>query len=398
MKTLLLLLLSAISINAFTQNVGIGTTTPGFPLSFSNDLGSKISLHGTSGNHYGFGIQGGLFQMYSDAAAANIAFGYGSSSSFTERMRLYNAGPEALLVQGRITLRNGTNPVNLAYGPGIWLSKADNTANLGFMGTQNNQNIGFYGGPAGWGFTYDAINSRVGIGNPNPNAPLSFPALLGRKITFYPGSIGNAGIGVYGNELRIHSDNPNADISFGHENTGGNFTERMRVKGNGAIAVNGNAGNPGEVMQSNGNNSAPGWASATNSLYNNMNSYTLAQTFTLGGNWTSDYNIPGLTQTHNFAKPTKVLINFFWHAKSDNVIGEVHAEYKLFVNDVLYQDELVRLAPGESSTGGSSYRLVSLPAGQYSFRLAVRNFGALRYYGDDWNNFPTSMTVIAVSQ
>lgn len=389
-------LLSAAVCNA--QNVGIGTTTPGFPLNFSNALGDKVSFYGNSGAHYGIGVQNALMQLHSDIPGSNIAFGYGSSSSFTERMRIINYGEYGMHVNGRILLRNGTAPLNTTYGPGIWFNKPDNTATLGFIGVQNNQNLGFYGGPAGWGFVYDAINSRVGIGTATPNAPLSFPAALGKKITFYPGTQGNVGIGVYGNELRLHSDYPGADITLGYELTDGTFTERMRVRGNGAIVVNGSSGNSGEVLQTNGGNTPATWASATNSLYNNMNVYNLAQTFTLGGIWDTDYNIPNLTQTFNFAKPSKVLISFSWHAKSDNVVGEVRAEYKLYVDNVLYQNELVPLAPGQSDVGETGMRLVSLPAGQHTFRMAVKNFGSLRYYGADWNNFPTSMTIIIVSQ
>jgi hypothetical protein len=150
-------------------NVGVGFTTPVFPLSFNGNFGDKISLWTDgSSTHYGFGIQGGLLQMFSKTNLDNIAFGYGSSTAFTQRMRILNAGEFGMELNGRVLLRNGTIPLDIAYGPGIWLNKADNSSLLGFMGTQNNQNIGFFGGPGGWGFTYDAFNSRVGIGNNNP--------------------------------------------------------------------------------------------------------------------------------------------------------------------------------------------------------------------------------------
>lgn len=75
-----------------TDNVGIGTPTPGFPLNFANTLGDKISLFGQSGAHYGFGIQNRLLQIYTDEDLSDIAFGYGSSGSFTERMRIKGNG------------------------------------------------------------------------------------------------------------------------------------------------------------------------------------------------------------------------------------------------------------------------------------------------------------------
>ena len=260
MKKLLLSLSLFTVYNLQAQNVGIGTTNPTGPLAFNSILGNKIVLWGDGNTpHYGFGIQGALLQMYSDAPAANIGFGWGRSGAFTERMRIINGGSEGLIVNGRMHLRNGTNPVDLNYGAGVWMYNPDNSALLGFMGVQNSQNLGFYGGPAGWGFTYDAINSRVGIGNHNPNAPLAFPASLGKKITLYPGATGDVGFGVAGNRLQIYSDNPNADVAFGYD-AAGTFNERFAVKPTGAIAVNGNIGATGQQLISNGAAQPASWA------------------------------------------------------------------------------------------------------------------------------------------
>ena len=73
-------------------NLGIETETPGFPLTFANTVGDKISLWGQSGSHYGFGIQSSLLQIHTNSAGADIAFGYGSSDSFTETMRIGGSG------------------------------------------------------------------------------------------------------------------------------------------------------------------------------------------------------------------------------------------------------------------------------------------------------------------
>jgi len=73
-------------------NVGIGQTNPGFPLNFANALGDKISLWGNSGAHFGFGIQNNLLQIHTDTSAADVAFGSGSSASFTETMRVKGNG------------------------------------------------------------------------------------------------------------------------------------------------------------------------------------------------------------------------------------------------------------------------------------------------------------------
>src|SRR3954464_8753897 len=77
----------------FKNNLGINNLNPQFPLSFNGSLGDKISLW-TDGTptHYGFGIQSSLFQMFSKTDFDDIAFGIGSSSAFTERMRIKGNG------------------------------------------------------------------------------------------------------------------------------------------------------------------------------------------------------------------------------------------------------------------------------------------------------------------
>jgi hypothetical protein len=74
------------------DKVGIGTTAPGSPLSFSNDLGEKISLWPQTAGCYGFGIQSALLQIHTDTDQADIAFGSGSSSNFKETMRITGGG------------------------------------------------------------------------------------------------------------------------------------------------------------------------------------------------------------------------------------------------------------------------------------------------------------------
>ncbi len=78
-------------------------------------------------------------------------------------------------------------------------------------------------------------NGNVGIGNLAPIRPLSFPAVLGEKILLYPGAGGEVGIGVYGNELRLHTDYAFAKISFGYQDNAGNFTQTMWLNNNTSV-------------------------------------------------------------------------------------------------------------------------------------------------------------------
>ena len=156
----------------FNGNLGISNANPFAQLTFNNNAGDKISLNGTATNNFGFGIQLGLLQIHSNVEFADIAFGYGSSNSFTERARITNTGLDGMTLNGRLHIKNGSNPLDVNAAGGVWLYKSDNSALLGFMGTHNNTNIGFYGGSGGWGLVYDAINSRVGIGTTNPTDKL----------------------------------------------------------------------------------------------------------------------------------------------------------------------------------------------------------------------------------
>lgn len=134
----------------------------------------------------------------------------------------------------------------------------------GFVWYPANDSIGSSGvnNPGSWknnGTNISNTNTgNVGIGTPNPNAPLGFPATLGKKITLYPGPTGDVGFGVAGNRLQIYTDNPNADVAIGYD-AAGTFNERLAVKANGAIAISGNAGQSGQVLTSNGAGSAPTW-------------------------------------------------------------------------------------------------------------------------------------------
>src|SRR5580765_899997 len=94
MKPILLCMATQLFVLAISaQNVGVNTTTPQFPLSFNGALGDKVSLwsDGTP-THYGFGIQSALLQIFSKTSLDDIAFGYGSSTLFNERMRIKGNG------------------------------------------------------------------------------------------------------------------------------------------------------------------------------------------------------------------------------------------------------------------------------------------------------------------
>jgi len=396
MKKILLSLLFFTSYSIKGQNVGIGTTTPTGPLTFNSILGNKIVLWGDGNTpHYGVGIQGALLQMYSDAPAANIGFGWGRSGLFNERMRIINGGGDGLILNGRMHLRNGTNPLDLNYGAGIWMYSSDNSAALGFVGVQNNQNLGFYGGPAGWGFTYDAINSRVGIGNLNPNAPLAFPALLGKKITLYPGATGDVGFGVAGNRLQIYSDNPNADVAIGYD-AAGTFNERFAVKPTGALALNGSLGSPGQVIQSNGSSAAT-WTSATNDLFNRTVQVRGTNSVAVTSYILTD--VPGMTYSFNVPGNARVLVNLnvFAFAGSCVLCGQSQIDLRLNLDGSDVSLHRYILTNGEDMTMTGNVFL-QVGAGNHTLKLRAAISGPGVYIGTTPSVFNNDMIIQIIQQ
>ena len=129
-------------------NVGIGNNSPGFLLNFPLSLGDKVSFWGNSGAHYGIGIQSSLLQIHTDVAAADIAFGYGTSASFTENFRVKGNG--ALSVHGntgasgQVLRSNGntqspswTNPLNELYSNMSNVSQTGGYIDVGTSGYVN---------------------------------------------------------------------------------------------------------------------------------------------------------------------------------------------------------------------------------------------------------------------
>jgi hypothetical protein len=152
-------------------NVGIGTNTPGFPLTFPNTLGDKISLFGQSGAHYGLGIQGALLQIYTADANSDIAFGYGKSDSLTETMRISgNANlrvGNGLFIQGRPGTDTSSFTKNAFVTPGGGWQIKDTSKKAFTVELRDSGMLELYGtatnGQADWRkmATFDAANNRI---------------------------------------------------------------------------------------------------------------------------------------------------------------------------------------------------------------------------------------------
>ncbi len=255
-------------------NVGIGTTAPGIGKLEVTGSYSTSQLIVTSGfNQTGISTAVPLnispslsFNMYYANAFRYMTPGFGGNIQlspstgtlyFSISQRGANAGDAAFFNNASMALDSigqlgvggiaPTHPLDvngrmlLRYKSGTAGINFNNQANSGvaqFFGNYNDTIAGIYTyGGGGWQFMFDHKNGRLGLNLANPKVPLSFPASLGKKISLYPGATGDAGFDVFGNELRIHSDVVNADITFGYDTYNAAFTERMRIKGSGAVCI-----------------------------------------------------------------------------------------------------------------------------------------------------------------
>lgn len=74
-------------------NVGIGQTSPQAPLSFANSVGAKIDLYHSGTDRYSLQVQSSELRIHSGAggdASGGITLGKGTTTSFTEAMRIRN--------------------------------------------------------------------------------------------------------------------------------------------------------------------------------------------------------------------------------------------------------------------------------------------------------------------
>ena len=146
--------------------MGIGSFSPKHPLTFSSNIGDKISFWGgetaATDNHYGIGVQAAALQFFVPTSTENIVFGTGRSGLFTENMRITGGGnvgiginipQEKLHVNGKIRASN-------LVGSGNRSVSADANGNL-FISTER--------------FAFSA--KKVGASNlfVLPNTPYTIP-------------------------------------------------------------------------------------------------------------------------------------------------------------------------------------------------------------------------------
>lgn len=245
-----------------TGNVALGNFTPQFPLHFNDGYGDKVSLWGsTISNHYGFGIQNMLLQIHADYDFSDIAFGYGNSSAFTERMRIKgtgNVGIGTSTPSSRLHVQNGSSAITANGSAMITAETSGTNAYVNVLSTQETGVLfGASGASNNGGVIYNSptypnslllrtggntnrmvigSTGNVAIGNFTPDYPLHFPSSVGDKISLWGSAGAHYGFGIQGFLMQIHSAGVSDDIAFGYGSSA-TFTETMRVKGSGEVGI-----------------------------------------------------------------------------------------------------------------------------------------------------------------
>jgi len=120
-------------------NVGIGQLNPIAPLSFNSSTGEKIVFYGDGEPNYGIGIQPNVMQFHTPYPVTSMVFGTGSSSSFTEYVRINGIGqvgigtstPQAQLeVNGFTKLGSSSPKIQIKKLTGVTSSIQGNSINV----------------------------------------------------------------------------------------------------------------------------------------------------------------------------------------------------------------------------------------------------------------------------
>jgi len=207
--------------------------------------------------------------------------------------------------EGDLRIGDGVTRLKIGIATGGGGTGAATIMEQGPVGAYNVLSLGTQGNKV---LHVNGATQRVGIGTDAPKAPLGFPATLGKKITLYSGGTNDYGFGISGGRLQVYSDSPVSDVAIGYD-TGGAFTERFAFKGSGALAVNGNTGSAGQVLQSNGSGAAASWVNPTSAQYGGLYN-TSSNSSVLVTDFATPVVLPGLTQTFSVSGNARVLVSF----------------------------------------------------------------------------------------
>lgn len=223
-KMVLVILVFSIGFSVNGQNIGLGTPNPSMPLHIARPSSSNLLLLDNQ-TTLNTDTQSGLFFRNGGFFTGGLKTIGTSTTEARLSLLTYSSNSPLINLKERLSILDdgkvGIGTINPQHA-------------LDLVGDLRNTGNVF-------------IGNRLGLqGLLNPTSPISFPAILGKKVSLYPGATGDAGFGVFGNELRINCDYMGADITFGFDSYANGFTEKMRIKGTGFVGIGTN--NPQESL------------------------------------------------------------------------------------------------------------------------------------------------------
>lgn len=388
--------------------LGIRNRDPKYPLSFDNQGGDKISLYQDgNGNFYGMGIGNSTLQLMTPHSSSSIVLGTGTSGNFTENMRINgnglvgigesNPALAGLVVNKKVGGAHaifGSNTTGVAIEssyPGIGFNNYYNggrkTMATGFGGyigvnpqaggmsllvSEQSNNAGSMG-------TYKTAieikpSGHVGIGISDPVYPLDIANRM--RIRGAPGFSAGIWLNNEGNTaipafIGLQADN---QVGFYGSGTGWSFLMNTTT---GAISFGGNAGQPGQVLASNGSGGVPQWRNIGGGTHAEV-----FQTSNLSVSANSGYvTVPGLEANFSLTTTSRVVM----HARLMLSISACFAcapnKTYIALRKVVpggYEEHMVlpkTTAEGELDNFSSGPIVLNLAAGSYSYVIAIRNVG-----------------------
>ncbi len=273
--------------------LGIGRNNPGSRLHFASEFGEKIIFWGGPGPNYGIGIQPSQLQIHTDLPESSITFGYGSSTNFTELVRLVGDGRMGIGTnnpQSRLEVRKGLNNATAAF------FSAAGTGNPG--NSYFNKGFNEYTYIRGEKIILNDIpGGKVGVGI-EPTLSDGVFEVAGRMrcrggdyidlgLSFQRSDASPAGGGFVGTSVNY----PTYLQIFC--NIGG-LEFRMDATNGSLYVAQSRWGNAGQVLKSDGPSSYPKWVSPTNVLFNNTSTVRIAAQETING--TTAVDLTGMSK------------------------------------------------------------------------------------------------------